>query len=114
MIPTAPGSLREPAGPGPASLGGFKRLSTGGWPLAQKARRCGRETERNPIAPEPRSQRDCNSKMTPPHTQPISQLQIDLSNLLSVAVKLYFPPNRPTNVIDEWLNSGQSERRRAC
>lgn len=34
-------------------------------------------------------------------SQPISQGGIDLSNLLSVTMKLYFPLNRPTNVTDE-------------
>lgn len=33
--------------------------------------------------------------------RPVSQGAIDLSNLLSVTMKLYFPLNRPTDVTDE-------------
>lgn len=56
----------------------------------------------SPIKQQPQSQQGQNLEII--HPFPLSLLhglQIDLSNLLSVAMKLYFPLNRPTNVIDE-------------
>lgn len=85
-----------------ASLSGFKHFTRLLSPSRKSHTRRGQETDCKPVNQQPQSQQDHNLKIiTSPPLSLFHTLPIDLSNLLSVTMKLYFPLNRPTNVIDE-------------
>lgn len=108
-VPPAPGG---PAQPRPYSRGlaprsGFQLSSIDCW-LPRSRSTCCSQGQADPINPQPQSQQDHNLKVMPPSLRLLHSLQNDLSHLLSVAMKLYFRLNRPTNATDEQLNGRRS------